>query len=138
MVIIEVYPSSGTIDLNVKLFTTSIGETLQQKLGSSLKVFSSLTLLCPVWMGCTSNHDSPHLEPTILRISPHELNTYPSSDTLETLILEGDGTLSNQSLGFRFPNLQTLHLEFTPDISSIPADIALWTQIRDCAYMAQP
>ena len=122
--------SGGTFDPNVQVFTKSIGETLQQKLGSSLKRFLTLTLFYPLLTGCISN-DSTHTELTSLRVSPNELNTYPSSNTLQTLILEGNGTLSDQSLGFRFPNLQTLHIDFTPDVKALPEDIALWNQIRD-------
>lgn len=103
---------------------------MEQKLGSSLQGFASLILIFAVLTGCIAN-ESTHPEPTTLRISPIELRTYPSNDTLQTLILEGDGTLSNQSLGFRFPNLQTLHIEFAPDVQMIPEDIALWTQIKD-------
>ena len=112
--------------------TTSIGETLQQKLNSSLKRFISLTLVfCfEFWTGCSS-HNSPPQEDKILRISPNELREHPGSDGLQTLILEGNGTLSDQSLGFRFPNLQRLHIEFAPDVNTLPEDIVLWTQIRD-------
>ena len=94
---LDMSQSGDTFDPNVQLFTKSIGETLQQKLGSSLKGFSSLTLLFSVLMGCTSNHDISTPEPTSLRISPNELQNHPSNETLQTLILQGNGTLSNQS-----------------------------------------
>ena len=45
--------------------------------------------------------------------------------------MEGSGRLSDQSLGFRFPNLETLHLRFTPDVTSLPDDLALCSQIKE-------
>ena len=112
------------------LFTTSIGETLQEELGSSMKGFVSLVMLFCCLTACRSN-DSTYPERTTLRISPNELREQASNKALQTLVLEGAGTLADQSLGFRFPNLQTLHIEFTPDVKALPEDISLWTQIRD-------
>ena len=125
----DVSKSIGNIDPYVELFTTSIGETLQQKLRPSLKRVLSPMLIFWILNGCTPN--STHPESATLRISPNGLKEQPSNYTLRTLILEGSGTLSDQSLGFRFPNLQTLHIQFTPDVEMFPEDIALWTQIRE-------
>ena len=83
-------------------------------------------------MGCTSNHDSTTSRTDKFTHQSKRTQHHPSNETLQTLILEGNGTLSDQSLGFRFPNLQTLHIEFAPDVQmTIPEDIALWTQIKD-------
>ena len=76
--------------------------------------------------------ESPPTTPSpILRLSPDTLRSHPGSLTIDTLILEGAGSLSDQSLGFRFPNLKTLHLIFTPDVTSLPNDLALCSQIQD-------
>ena len=74
---------------------------------------------------------APTIPSPILRLSPDSLRSHPGSQTVDTLILEGNGGLSDQSLGFRFPNLKTLHLRFTPDVTSLPDDLALCSQIKD-------
>ena len=67
----------------------------------------------------------------IIRLSPDALRSHLGSSSIETIILEGNGRLSDQSLGLRFPNLRTLHLQFTPDIASLPEDIALCSQLQE-------
>jgi hypothetical protein len=80
--------------------------------------------LCVVFLtvtiGSACSEDNPeHSLPT----TPEEFVNLLADANLHTLNLQGVGNIADFSLSKRFPNLETLSILFTPDLTVLPEDL---------------
>ena len=59
-----------------------------------------------------------------LTTSPQELVNLQADVNLHMLNIQGAGNIKNFSLSKKFPNLETLSILFTPDLTTLPVDLS--------------
>ena len=71
---------------------------------------------------CTGQNDRE--TQTTLTISPTEFDQLTYNTTIQTLNIQGHGNIVDFTIASRFPNLETLSILFTPDLTVLPKDFA--------------
>ena len=80
--------------------------------------------LCVVFLtitiesACTKD-DTEHS----LTTTPEEFDSLQYDAALQTLNIQGPGNIADFSLSKKFPNLETLSILFTPDLTTLPEDL---------------